>query len=233
MASLTNPIVQFCNAAASKKLRTMIGYGVSAEHKFSDSLIKSDIELLSEYADEAIEVLADDDEKYEPLRAFVGLIKSLRAQCIFVNIAELGYMVDHNDMSYTYLAAYMPVEYAASFNDYASTDEEMFVYICDAHAEVAMWKTEKDDPIGKYGSEKRNPKIVSRDNNSSYTNVMFVRYPVDELALAVERKLLTEVKFESITRDYVWVQIRPRIFGEKVMHVIAFMRGFMNLFAKK
>jgi hypothetical protein len=233
MTTLTNPIVQFCNAAASKKLRTMIGYGVSAEHKFTDAEIRSDTELLSEYADSALGITNDNNEKYEPLRAFVALISSLRSQRIFVNIAELGYMVDHNDMSYTYLAAYMPSEYAASFNEYAGTDEEMFVYICDAHAEVAMWKTEKDDPIGKYGSEKRNPKIVSRDNSAAYTNVMFVRYPVDELKLAVERGGLTADHFESLTRDYVWVQIRPRIFGEKVMHVIAFMRGFMALLAKK
>lgn len=208
------------NVQESLTIRNMIGFGKSAEKEFHN--VNTGEDILRSYS--AAIIAHSDITNYEPALALCKLIQDMTKLSMYTNIAELGYVENASSISYTYIAFYLPIDLVEEFRKYAGGDEEMKVYICDAEKELEMWNLEKDDPIGKYGGENRKPAIVTRDDARQYSNVMFVRYPLDEFA---GRNGFDE-QIVHITKNYVWVQVRPRVFGEKTFHVCAFMRGFLE-----
>ena len=222
---MTSGLLPICgNRNEALRIRSILGFGAT---------YRRTIDVLSHSCDGDRSVfdlvmtqlrteLSQYNTTYDPARDFVQLVIDLTSLCVYVNIAELGYYVNTADMSFTYLAMYLPVEYIDIMRTHAEEDEEMYVYMCDASKDREMWQQEKENPIVDYKMETRLPKIVSIDDSNEYVNVMLLRYPVDEL------RPLHADEINAITIKYIWVQIRPRIFGEKIYHVLAFMRAFMN-----
>lgn len=220
---MTSGLLPICgNRNEALQIRSMLGFGATYRRTIDViSSANNDSIVFDLVMNQLQTELSQYNTTYEHARDFIQLVLDLTSLHIYVNIAELGYYVNMTDMSYTYLAMYLPVEYTDLIRAHAEEDEEMYVYMCDANRDQVMWQREKENPITDL-MEHRLPKIVSRDDSTEYVNVMLLRYPVDEL------RPLRADEINAITAKYIWVQIRPRIFGEKIYHVIAFMRAFMN-----
>lgn len=222
---MTSGLLPLCgNRNEALRIRSIFGFGATyrrtidvLSHSHSDDQSVFNLTMTQLRTE-----LSQYNTSYDPAQDFVQLVLDLTSAHIYVNIAELGYYVNTADMSFTYLAMYLPIEYIDIMRTHAEEDEEMYVYMCDANKDRVMWQQEKENPIVDYKIETRLPKIVSIDDSAEYVNVMLLRYPVDEL------RPLHADEINAITAKYIWVQIRPRIFGEKIYHVLAFMRAFMN-----
>lgn len=208
---------------ASREFRKILGF-----EKYSDYCrsitSKNDLNLdaVSEQVNVKLCKFLEDNNKNASLVAFINLMVDMNKKNLHVTCAEIGYYKTGDDMSYTYLGFFMPVDYIDTMTSCAEQDEEIFIYRCDAQNEKKMREKEIADPVGTSTKEFRNIRIVSRDIQQNYLNMMMLRYPLTDIVS------LGDDAFFHITGNYIWVQVKPRIFGDKMSHVVAFMRGFMQ-----
>lgn len=115
----------------------------------------------------------------------------------------------------------IPYEYAETVREYA-TDEDFITYICDASSEREMWAKDKENPEVAFTKEHRKGTNITCDIENEYVNIMFLRYPSDCFSE------LEPNERENLFNNYIWVQIKPVVFGEKSLAISAYAEGLLN-----
>jgi len=175
-------------------------------------VLKETLKKLTEVADKTT---------YDPLEKFTRTLIEYCENGLLPTHAELGYFNNMKDFGYSYFAVLIPYEYAETVREYAC-DEEFKTYICDEASEREMWSKDKENPEIAFTKEHRKGTNITCDIENEYVNIMFLRYPTDCLTELDAKEL------EEVTNKYIWVQVKPVVFGEKSLAVSAYADGLLN-----
>lgn len=224
------------NPEASKKFRKVMGLNAIYERASREDC-KSYEDLLKITNEDLTTALYD--IKFEPLSHMVQLLIDLNKANFLTCSAELGYCLNIDktnlkpkDMSYTYISVFFPVDCIDSIKQYADGDEDYHVYMCDAEAEQKMWAEDRNG--NNFDIQKRKLLNVTCDEtytdktegDSGYVNMMALRYPIGSIVpLGINGTA-------DITAKYIFVQFRPKVFGDKTIGMCAFVRGLLETLSK-